>query len=300
LRSLLSRRAVLVTGKGGVGKSTLAAALARMGALQGKRTLIAEITSDAFAPSPVAQALGGDQTGEEPRPIAGGIRGVKLTPSMGHHRFLEDTLPVRLLADAAMRSTALRRFLGAAPAFTEMGVLYRALDLLRQRRPDGTPEHELLIVDCPATGHALALTQLPEIILRIIPGGPIGRAVREGLALFTDPQSTSALVVTLPESLPVSESLELVEGLIRHRVPVAGMVVNRMPSDPFSEEERTQVDRLNAEAGPLFGTRAIRRIDRARAACDRLQSSTPLPLYRVPEIDENGPALVEAIARALA
>ncbi|MGC4121861.1 MAG: ArsA-related P-loop ATPase [Myxococcales bacterium] len=290
---------MLVTGKGGVGKTTFAAALARVAAGQGKRVLVAEVASEGNVPSPLAEALGARSSGEEPVAISPGIRAVQLTPSMGHRRFLQDTFPVKALADAAMRSTAIRRFLHAAPAFGEMGVLYRMLDLMRQKRSNGTFEHEIAVVDLPATGHALAITQLPEVILKIIPGGPIGRAVREGLSLLTDARFTATLVVTLPEGLPVSESLELVEGLGKHQVPLSAMVANRVPSDPFTADERAELDSLNAATGPLLGVRALERLDRARAALERLERSSPLPVYTVPEVAERGPALSERLARHL-
>ncbi len=297
---LLTRRTVLVTGKGGVGKTTFAAALARLAAWGGRRVLVAEVASEPNVPSPLAEALGGEASGEEPVKVAPGIRSVLLTPSMGHRRFLQDTFPVKALADAAMRSTAIRRFLHAAPAFGEMGVLYRMLDLMRRKRADGSFEHEIAVVDLPATGHALAITQLPEVILKIIPGGPIGKAVREGLSLLTDPRFTATLVVTLPESLPVSESLELVEGLSRHQVPLSAMVANRVPADPFTAEERAEVDTLNAAGGPLLGVRELERLDRARAALERLRRASTLPVYSVPEVAERGSALSERLARHLA
>lgn len=297
LELLLAKRTILVTGKGGVGKTTLAAALARIVAGSGRRVLVAELAPDGNVPSPLAEALGGARSGEEPVPIAPGIRSVLLTPSMGHRRFLHDTFPVKLIADTAMRSTAIRRFLTAAPAFGEMGVLYRMLDLMRQKRSDGSPEHEIAVVDLPATGHALAITQLPEVILKLIPGGPIGRAVREGLSILTDPRLTATLVVTLPESLPVSESLELVEGLSHNKVPLAAMVANRVPSDPFTKDERAEVDSLVAAAGPLLGVRALERLDRARAALERLEQTSRLPVFHLPELAERGPALSERLAR---
>lgn len=297
--SLFSKRAVLITGKGGVGKTTLVAALSRAAAASGRRVLVAEVVADANAHSPLAEALGGARSAEEPIEVAPGIRSVLLTPSVGHRRFLQDTFPVKMVADAAMRSMVIRRFLSAAPAFGEMGVLYRTLDLLRQRRPDGSPEHEVAILDLPATGHALALAQLPEMILKFIPGGPIGGAVRAGLSMLTDPRHTATLVVTLPETLPVSEALELTEGLAKNNVPLAGLVVNRLPQDPFTAAERAAVDSLNAAVGPLLGARALKRLDRARAAMARLRQATRLPIYTAPDLAEQGPVLSERLAQIL-
>ena len=299
MNAVLTRRAVLVTGKGGVGKTTVAAALARIAARSGRRILVAEVAADASSPSSMAAAFGVSRGTEEPQKLAPGIRGVLLTPGAGHRRFLQDTMPMRLLADAAMRSGAIRRFLGAAPAFSEMGVLYRILDLLRQRRPDGSFEHETCVIDLPATGHALALTQLPEVLLKVIPGGPIATAVREGISLFHDPLRAAAIVVTLPETLPVSEALALSSGLTRGKVHVAGIIANLVPHDPFTLEERAELTRLEASAGPLLGGRAVRRMDRARHAVARLKESVALQVLTLPEQDVRGPALVLAMSELL-
>ena len=168
--------------------------------------------------------------------------------------------------------------------------------MLFRSRSDGSFEHEVVVVDTPATGHALAITQLPEVLLKIIPGGPISTAVREGLALLTDPRHTGALVVTLPETLPVSEALELIDGLRRGRVPLSGVVVNRMPQDPFTEDERGHAERINAAEGPLFGARALRRLERSAAAFARLRGGVELPVVTVPELASQAPALAEEIA----
>jgi len=274
----------------------VAAALARVAAEAGRRVLVAEVATDADAPSPVVEMLGGRRSGDEPVQVLPNLRAVLLTPAAGHRRFLHDTLPVHFLADAAMRSSAIRRFLGAAPAFAEMGVLYRILTLLQARRPDGSLEHEVAVIDLPATGHALALTQLPEVLLKIIPGGPIVSALREGLAIFNDPALTATLVVTLPETLPVSEALELSAGLVRHHVPLCALVANRVPVDPFTADERAAVDRVNAHEGPLFGSRAVRRLDRARHAVGRLRQAASAPVLIIPELSQRGRELVEAVA----
>jgi anion-transporting ArsA/GET3 family ATPase len=296
---IFSRRLVLVTGKGGVGKTALTAALARLAVRRGLRVLVAEIVADDQSPSALSQALGAVNSQEEPVGLVPGIRGVLLTPTKGHLRFLQDVLPMRLVADAAMRSTAVRRFLAAVPAFSEMGVLYRILDLLRQRRLDGTFEHPLCIIDCPATGHALALAQLPAILLQIVPGGPIGKAMREGLSILTDSQQTVALVVTLPESLPVSEALELSQGLRGHGVHIAGMIANRVPENLLTAEERKELEEIVAIRGPILGLRALQRRDRAHQSLARLQKAVEYPLVTLAERNEQGPKLSEAISREL-
>lgn len=291
---------MLVTGKGGVGKTTVAASLARFAAAQGKRVLCAEMVGDPGATSALADALGVEKLDVEPVAVAPNLQAVLLAPHLGHTRFLRDVLPMKLLADAAMRSAAIRRFLAAAPTFPEMGVLYRLLDLVRLKRRDGSDEHEMIIVDLPATGHALALAQIPASLLRVIPTGPIAAAVREGLDLLTDRERTGALVVTLPETLPVSEALELVKGIEEHHIPLAQVFVNRVPFDPFSDEEREAVRALIAGRGPTLGERTMERIDRARVSLARLQREVRVPITALQDVWLDGPRLAEEMASLMA
>jgi arsenite/tail-anchored protein-transporting ATPase len=300
VKSLLPLRAVLVTGKGGVGKTTVAASLARWFAAKGKRVLCAELSAEDAATSPLADALGLERLKDEPTDVAENLRAAALAPALGHQRFLRDVLPMKILADAAMRSAAIRKFLAAAPTFPEMGVLYRLLDLVRAKRKDGTPLHETIIVDLPATGHALALAQIPQSLLRVIPTGPIAEAVREGLSLLMDPEQTGAVVVTLPETLPVTEALELVQGIERHQIPLAQIVVNRVPFDPFTREERDALKRLLAGRPPTLGERTLERIDRAEVALARIRGHVRVPVEIMNDVWLEGPRLTEEMASLMA
>ena len=300
--ALWERRALLVSGKGGVGKTTVAAALALAAVKAGKSVLLAEVEVGSEAeegPSPLASLVGARVDGSRVSAVSPGLSFVRLSAIEGQRQFLQEILPLRVMADAAMRTRALRRFLEAAPALREMGVLYQMLHLIRLTRADGRPQYPLCILDLPATGHALALAALPDTLLSVMPGGPIGRAVREGLKLLRDPALTGALLVTLPEPLPVSETLELTTAIERHGIPIAAGVLNRLPDNPFSPDGREAVKQLLDAHGPHRGQRALGRLDRARGAQERLRQHFPAPLLTLPELPSSGARLVEQLATHL-
>ncbi|MDY7231366.1 ArsA-related P-loop ATPase [Hyalangium rubrum] len=300
LEALWDRRLLLISGKGGVGKSTLSAAIARAAVRAGRTVLLAELTPGLEGPSMLGPLVGAREPGPEVTQVEPGLSFVRLAAPSGHRRFLQDVLPLRLMADAAMRSRALRRFLEAGPALWEMGVMYHLLDLVRHTGKDGGFAHPLCVVDLPATGHALALASLPRSLLTVLPGGPIGRAVREGFGLLQDTRQTAVLLATLPEPLPVSEALQL-EGEMRELgLPLAAALLNRMPDNPFPEpHSRAALDTLLAAHGPHEGSRALARLDVARSSHVRLSAGLSAPVLCLPERPATGPALVEQLAEAL-
>ena len=286
--ALLARRLLLVTGKGGVGKTTISAALARAAAAKGKRVLAAEISYEspreddeagATLTSPLAAALGLPPLGDEPRKVTSTLFAARLSPLAGHLQFLRDTLPVRLLADAAMRSAAVRRFFHAAPTLAELGILYRLLDLLKE-------PWDLVVCDLPATGHALALAQVPQALATVLRAGPIHAAAQEGLAVLRDAKRTTSVLVSLPDPLPVSEAVELYEGLRKLSIDCAMVVLNRVPPNPFTPEERAAIERIVVDRARTLGARRLPRIDRAAAAHERLARELRLPVRAVPELDD--------------
>jgi arsenite-transporting ATPase len=293
------RELVLVTGKGGGGKTTLTAALGLGAQRAGRRVLVAEITPDLHTTSPLLGHFGRpDVREEEPVRLDDRLYGVRIAPQTGHRMFLRAGLKVKLLVDTAMRSAALTRFLMAAPTFPEVGILYQIVELLRSRRFDH------ILIDLPATGHALALASLPRVVNRIVPSGLIGDAIREGLECLTDRRRCWTAIATLPESLPVTETVELTEALGRCDIAVGAAVLNRIPDDPFSDPEWTALRaHLAGRTGPLLGSRELTRLERAHRARDSFHRVIPAPTrrYEVPVFDApHDRAIIEAMAVQLA
>jgi arsenite/tail-anchored protein-transporting ATPase len=293
------QRLTLVTGKGGVGKSLVTAALARAAHATGKRVLVGEVTPDVATHSRLLACFGQPMAkGEEPFLIEPRLYGVRVTPSTGHKLFLRAALRVKLVVDTAMKSAALTRFLMAAPTFPEIGALYQLVTLIRDKSFDH------IFIDLPATGHAIALVALPKTVLKIVPSGLIGDAIREGLESMTDPKRGAAVIVTLPESMPITESIELSASLAKLKIPVRAMILNRMPVDPFSEEEKVALeDHVRNRHGHdhLLGMREYKKLRRAQAARDMFRTAVNgVPKVEIPMFDgDDERAILVELSRAI-
>jgi len=299
VREVLEKRLLLVAGKGGVGRSTVTAAIALAAARDGKRVLIVEFEEPTpQTRSPLAELFGRSRFSPHPQRLSDGVYGVTAKPERGTELFLGAVFKTPRLVGLAMRSKALLRFFHATPSLHEMGLFYHVQTLEKMRNPDGSMRFDLLVIDMPATGHALALAGLPAVLLRLIPRGPVADAVTDGQKLLHDPQRTSTLVVTLPETLPVSESLELIEGLSESEVSVGGVLVNRVPGLPFSADEMKALEELKA-GRKLLGLRTLERLSRAESSIDRLQRAITLPVFRLPECPETGQELADAVSIAI-
>jgi Mrp family chromosome partitioning ATPase len=297
LESLLDKRVVLVTGKGGVGRSSVTAALGHLAIRRGLRALVTEVGDAPEDDSPLARYFGRSRFPATPVELEPGLRGVLLLARTGQELFVKQVLHSAAVARAALGSEAVRRLLSAGPSFKEMGVFFQLLTLLKAKTRDGQPEHQLILVDMPATGHTLSLTGLPDYLLKLVPTGPIAEALREGQGYLNDPEKAACWIVTLPETLPVSECLELASGLARTRMPTGGILVNRMPGDPYTPEERALLTPLLAQR-PVLGGESFQRPLLARREMSRLLAATDLPVYALPELPHE--RLVQALAGELA
>lgn len=273
----------------------MTAALARLAAKRGRRVLVTEVGDEGDDYSPLARHWSRERLPRHPEPLEPNIHGAVLLARTGQELFLKSVLRSGTIARAALSSDALRRLLSAGPSFREMGVFFQLLTALREKAGD-QPKHELILIDMPATGHTLSLTGLPELLLKLVPGGPIAAALKEGQAYLNDPKLASAWIVTLPETLPISECLELVDGLKKTKMPVGGVVVNRMPVDPFTKSERDALAPLVDQHGWL-GRELFKKPIIAHRELARLRSHTMLPIFVTPELSHDG--LIASLAGVL-
>ncbi len=303
LPTLLDRRLVIVTGKGGVGKTTICAALALLAARTGKRVLVCEVN----ARERVAALLGGPPAGPVIHEVRPGISAVNVTPPEAMREYGLQVLRFRTIYEAVFENRLVRYFLRVIPSLAELVMLGKILHEVRAEE-GGRPRWDLVLVDAPATGHAVQLLRVPSALLETVPGGPLRHDVEWMERLLVDPVRTALALVTLPEEMPVNEVIEL-DGQVRSILGIArgGLFVNAMPAGRFSAGESAALARLGsappplgpaARAGRLQALRAEqagRYLARARAALDLPTTVVPLlPLA------EWGPAAIEAVAGAIA
>jgi anion-transporting ArsA/GET3 family ATPase len=264
----------VVTGKGGVGKTTVAAALGLVASRRGLRTIVAEVArrddvSRAFK-SNAGPASGTREGGEgiHEEELAPGLHHVSIDPEEAMELYLADQLASRALADVLTSSRTFTYLAAATPGMRELLTVGKVWELAQEdRRTPGARPYDLVVLDAPATGHGVAVLTAPRTFAQAARVGRIARQGRTIDAMLSDPARTGVVVVARPEEMPVSETLTLQAAVHREVGLDVGLVVaNGVLPQRFSADE---VRRLEAAAdGPEV--RAARHAH-ARARAQRVQ-----------------------------
>jgi anion-transporting ArsA/GET3 family ATPase len=312
--SILGKRLLLVSGKGGVGKSACVAALARLARARGLRVLAAEVDTRPVLPTFLAApALAHPVPDGELRPVEDGLATVNLDHTSSVVFWLKEHLPVPRLLKAVVANPIIGHFLRAAPSVTEMAVLNRSWRLVRDMERGELP-FDLLLLDLPALGHAHQLLKVPTILAELVKAGPAARRAREVDQLLRDPGRTALTLVSLAEEMPVSETIQLGQRIAREAgVPVQQLLVNQVTPPLLAEGSAApllgRIDaRMNGRQGSLAeliaaGLLREQRAHRHREQVERLRRSLPgIPLATLPLLlQDDGPAgLVRNLAYRLA
>ncbi len=282
--TLLDRRLVIVTGKGGVGKSTVSAALALIAARAGKRVLVCEVN----AQERVAQLLGAPPAEGAVREALPGVFTVNVTPHDAMREYGLMVLRFKTIYDAVFENRLVRYFVRVVPSLAELVMLGKILHEARSEERGG-PRWDLVVVDAPATGHAVQLLRVPSALMDTVPAGPLRHDAEWMAAMLEDPARTSLAIVTLPEEMPINEAIEL-DSQVRSVLGIhrGALFVNAMPEARFGPGEAARLSALAAsppplgpaaQAGRLHAIRAeqaARYLERARAALDLPTTVIPL------------------------
>src|SRR3954466_8966715 len=241
MEALLRDRALLyVTGKGGVGKTTVAAAIGLAAARLGRRTIVCEVAeqdrmSRAFARHGVRP--------EQEVELSDGLFAITIDPQ----RALEEWLARQLGGGATGRllghSHAFQYFVAAAPGAKELITIAKVWELAqRERWNRHNRPYDLVVVDAPASGHGIAMLTTPHTFGEIARVGPIRRQAYRVSEMLADPERTGYVAVALPEEMPVNETIDL-EARLRSAVGLGldAIVMNAMWPDRFSAHDVTKL-----------------------------------------------------------
>ena len=266
--ALLDKRLVFVTGKGGVGKSTVATALGLLAARQGLRTIVAELSSQ--------DRIQGLFDAEREQ-----FREVELEPrlftiSIDPQQAMEEYLRVKAgtLGQALGSSRLFQAFAMATPGMRELLSIGKVWELAQlDRRTRGAAPYDLVIVDAPATGHGVGLLRTPKTFADIARVGPIAHQGRTIADTIADPEFTGVIAVATPEEMPVNETLTLVDELARDELSLDLVIVNALYPARFEAGEIDDLNTALSKTRSALARSALRAAlsEHARAATQREQ-----------------------------
>jgi anion-transporting ArsA/GET3 family ATPase len=239
------RRFLFITGKGGVGKTTVTAALATALAARGLRVLV----TVCGAKERLSTLLGAPPLTSVISELSRNISGVRLVSEVALREYGAMKLKNRVLVDAIFDSKYVAGFLSGTPGLKEWSLLGKAWFHATEEGPDGRPRFDVVLFDAPATGHGLDMLRVPKVIVEIAPPGVLRSDAERAWEMFRDPTRSGVVVVTLPEEMPTNESLELCAALRTElTLPIAELVVNSLLPPLFSSEDAARLERIGALA----------------------------------------------------
>ncbi len=283
LRSVTATGVVIVAGKGGVGKTTVTAVLARAASSAGRHVLVVELDG-----KPTLDGLVGERSGSDAP-----VEVLHLSAPEALEEYLNDH-GFRRVARRLSKTGVIDVVGTAAPGIDDVVVLGKIKQLER------SGAYDLIIVDGPAAGHAVTFLTSATGLGDAARGGPVKAQADDVLELLTDPDRCSAVLVTLPETTPVNETIETAYALEDDvGIRLGPVVVNGLDAPVSTLPDADLVDRALdelADDGNAAEAHALRsawefrrsRLEMEREAIERLSTTLPLGLVRLPRLPVAG------------
>lgn len=301
IADLFEKRIVFVTGKGGVGKTTVSLALGLAAAAEGRRTIVCEVASQESA----SRLFGRAEIGFHEVELRENLFAISIDPDRSMREYLELQLPVKAMGDLLYRSRIFTYLAAATPGLREMVSIGKIWELaLPKRKTKRASAYDLVIVDAPATGHGIGFLQTPQNFADIARVGPLSQQASKINATIVDHSLAGAVIVSLPEEMPVNESALLEGELDSLGLAVDRIYMNALYPERFSGSE---VERIAAAAEGAEGslrpalTAAVdeaRRAESQREQLSRLDELTRTDITTLPFVfsPELGTAELEQLA----
>ena len=296
------RRLILVVGKGGVGRSTVAASIASQLAAQGKKTLLFETNANDrfgsyFDKSPV---------GEDVTQLAPNLWAVNTNPAAALAEYGLMILKFKSVYEMVFENRVTRAFVRAIPGLDDYALLGKAW-FHTQEEKRGKPVWDTVVFDMPASGHSISMLRVPWVIVDTVPEGPLTRDARTVKELLCDPKRTAAVLVTLAEEMPVNEAIELEDKLTALGIVPQHVVCNQIYPKHFPAGSPVDkvLDALVAEpalASPLAEVTQHAQLSRDRRHLNErylaeLRTRAKAPVHELPIIF--APTLMPAHVKSL-
>jgi anion-transporting ArsA/GET3 family ATPase len=302
LSVLANRRVLIVVGKGGVGKSTVATALAVALVEQGKRVLLTQMEPSRRL-AELLDVTGGAADGIDAVEALPGLHVLTIDGESALSEYLGLVLPVRRVQRMVVESKLYRHFVAAAPGLKELMTIGK-IWYEEQLTTRSGPKWDAIVVDAPATGHSLQYLRMPSAAAEAFGPGLVRREAQKVVELLVDPVRTAICPVTTAEEMPVNETTEMYGQLRdRLRLPLGVLFVNRVHEAPLAPAE---IGEAPSGASPLAadvlrcareesGWAAIN-----RRYLDRLRATVPMPTVVLPFLfaEEFGLEEVRALIRS--
>lgn len=292
MTSLLEKKFIIVTGKGGVGRTTLSLVIGRFAANAGKRTLVCLSN----APPRYNDLLGDVVLSSSIREVGERLEAVNLDPQASQEEYGLKVLRNRTLHRLIFGSRIVRGFLDAVPGLAEWAILGKAT-FHALKTSHRQPKYDIVVLDSPATGHGLDILALPRAIVTAVPGGRMRDEALARCELMEDPERTEVIPVTVPEQLPVNETVEFVRrlraiGLHYERI-VLNMTVAKLVSAELQELiESTINSTIDIPSWLIPSAAELGRHSEKEENTSRLSREIPVPQIVLPfipggSLDEN-------------
>ncbi|MEO8841500.1 MAG: ArsA family ATPase [Kofleriaceae bacterium] len=297
---------MLVLGKGGVGRSTIAAALAGANAERGKNTLLFETNAnDRFG-----SYFDKPEVGTSVTELAPNLSAVNTNPAAALEEYGLMILKFKSVYEMVFENRITKSFLRAIPGLDDYSLMGKAWFHTEETKR-GRNVWDTLVFDMPASGHSVSMLRIPWVITETVPDGPLTRDARTMKELLTDPKRTAAIIVTLAEEMPVNEAIELEQKLTALGIVPQHMIVNQIYPEhfPAGSPVTKVLDALVGDpslAAPLAQVTTHSQLSRDRRALNvrylaELRARAKAPVLELPMVftPQMTPAQVRSLGQKL-